>query len=110
MRRPWHIPTYVSKLTTNQASIIFQARTRMSKLKQLQKGQNDLLCRLCKTKQKQQYILEECQGLQLDDSTKVTKVEDLFDEEIPKLTEIANRTELTINKLEQIQTSAHDVR
>ncbi len=50
--------------------------------------QNGIVSRIYKTTEEmQQHILEECQGLHPDDSTKVTKVDDLFDEEIPKLTE-----------------------
>ncbi len=91
----------MSKLTKNQASIIFQQRTRMLKVKNNYKnGQNNLLCRMCTTTgETQQHIREECQGLYQDDSTKVTK-RDLFNEEIPNLAQVAKRIIITINKLE----------
>ncbi len=94
----------MSKLTRIQASIIFQGRARTLKVQNnYKKGQKDLLCRICKTTEvTQHHILEECLGLHPDDSTTITK-EDLFNEKIPKLTEIAKLIEITIN-LEQAQT------
>ncbi len=99
--KPGHRPIYISKPTRHQVSTIFQGRKRMLKVKNnCKKGEKDVLCIICKTTDEtQQHILEECWGLHPDDLTKVTK-EDLFNDKIPKLTEIAKQIQITINTLE----------
>ncbi len=57
------------------------------------KGQNDITCRICKTTEEtQHHILEECQGLHSDESTKVAKL-DIFNDEMPRLTECKKHTD-----------------
>ena len=59
---------YMSKLTRNQASTIFRARTRMLKVKANYKnGHTDLKCRMCGNQQKtQKHVLEECVKLNME--------------------------------------------
>ena len=53
---------YMNKLTRNQTSIIFKARTRMLKMKANYKnGNSNLTCRACgKAEETQTHVLEEC--------------------------------------------------
>ena len=53
------------KLSRNQASIIFEARTRMLKIKDNYKNGNESLkCSICKDKEETQgHILEECENI-----------------------------------------------
>ena len=54
---------YMNKLTRNQASTIFKARTRMLKVKANYKnGNTNMKCRLCeKNEETQKHALEECE-------------------------------------------------
>ncbi len=60
--KPGHRPEYMNKLTRNQASIIFQGRTRMLKVKTNYKKDKRTFFyeRICKTKEETQHpILDE---------------------------------------------------
>ena len=102
--KPGHRSEYMSKLTRNQVSMIFQGQTRMLKVKMnYKKGQKDLSCRICKkTEETQHHILEECEDLHQEETTKVTKL-DLFNEGIQHLREVAKRIQTIMNKLEQTE-------
>ena len=94
---------YISKLTRNQASTIFKARTRMTKVKgNYKKGHKDPLCRLCgKDEETQKHIFEECEKLKtITDG--ITK-EMLFCENVEALTEIAMMIEKRMGILEDAQ-------
>ena len=55
----------MNKLTRNQASTIFRARTRMLKVKtNFKNGHTNLKCRMCgKQEETQKHVLEECEAL-----------------------------------------------
>jgi len=100
---PGKRPEYMIKLTRNQVSTMFKARTRMLKIKaNYKKGQKDLMCRACKTTiETQQHILEDCKILH-EEKTK-TKKEELFDKDIQVLKKAIIKIEKTMNKLEEIE-------
>ncbi len=102
--KPGKRPEYVNKLIRNQVSLVFQARTRMIKVKEnYKKGQRNLICRVCRTQvETQQHILEECVELHEDETTKVTK-DDIFKEDVYHLKEIANKLQKTMEKLTQFK-------
>ena len=91
---------YMTKLTRNQASTIFKARTRMIKVKSNYKnGNNDLKCRICKQKEEtQQHILEECEPIN-NKIPKITK-EMLFEESSEELKKTAEIIEKRLKMLE----------
>ena len=79
---------YLNELTRNQASALFKARTRMIRAKANEKGahirknadgttSHNLECRFCQSKpeETQKHLLEECDSLHIDDSTKITNDE-----------------------------------
>ncbi len=77
----------MNELTRNQASTIFQARTRMLKVKENYKKKygNDLICRACGLKTENQlHVLKECQVLHQNDTNKITEA-DIFTENPKKL-------------------------
>ena len=91
---------YLNRLTRNQASIIFTARTRMLKVKSNYKnGHKNLNCRLCgKNEETQQHILEECTILNKEIPT-ITK-EMLFQESPEELKTVTINIEKRMEKLE----------
>ena len=86
---------YMNKLTRNQASTIFRARTRMLKVKaNFKKGHTNLECRMCGNKEETlKHILEECMALQKETPSITKKM--IFEENIIELTQ----TEKWIKKL-----------
>ena len=94
---------YISKLTRNQASTIFKARTRMTKVKgNYKNGHKDLLCRLCgKNEETQKHILEECEKLKT--VTKGISKEMIFVENVEELLETAVRIQKRMEILEDVQ-------
>ena len=90
---PGKSANYMRKLTRNEASIIFQARTRMLKLKSNYKnGNTNLTCRICnKEEETQKHALEECEILnkKLESITK----QDIFKEELKELRKTAKLIE-----------------
>ena len=91
---------YISKLTRNQASIIFKARTRMLKVKSNYKnGYKDLKCRICGNEEEsQKHIMEDC--VTLNTEYKVITKEMIFQEEVKELREVAKIIEGRMDKLE----------
>ncbi len=95
----------MNKLIRNQVSLVFQATTRMIKVKEnyKKKGQRNLICRVCRTEvETQQHILEECGELHEDETSKVAK-DDIFKEDVYHLKEIANKLQKTTDKLTQFK-------
>ena len=91
---------YLSKLTRNQASTIFKARTRMLKVKSNYKnGNKNLNCRLCGTSEEtQKHILEECAVLNTETPTITKKM--LFQENPEELKMVITNIEKRMEKLE----------
>ena len=87
--KPKNRATYMNKLTRNQASTIFKARTRMLKVKANYKnGNKDLKCRTCgKQEETQNHILEECEAINKSEKP-VTKAM-IFTEDVNHLKETA---------------------
>ena len=103
---PGKRPAYMSKLTRNQTSIIFKARTRMIKTKDNYKGAfKDLTCRGCKKEPETQgHILEHCaQEWKSTKNITVTK-EEIFSEEIPILRNAARKLLLIDKTLQNLWT------
>ena len=92
--------TYISRLTRNQVSIIFKARTRMLKVKSNYKnGYKDLKCRICGNEEEsQKHIMEECEAL--NKKFKVITKGMIFQEDVNELREVAKIIENRIEKLE----------
>ena len=91
-KQAWKVkerPSYLNKLTRNQASTIFKARTRMLKVKcNYKNGHRDLTCRACgKNEETQTHVLEECEKIN-EEERPVTK-EMIFTENAVKLAEIS---------------------
>ena len=82
---PGKTANYMRKLTRNEASIIFQARTRMLKLKDNYKnGNTNLTCRICeKEEETQKHALEECEILN-NNHKSITK-QDIFKDDVKEL-------------------------
>ena len=91
-------PQYMNRLTRNQTSIIFKARTRMLNVKSNYKNGNDSLnCRLCgKSEETQNHILEECNMIDMEE--KITK-EMIFSEETEILKKAAQCIQRRMDKL-----------
>ena len=92
---------YINRLTRNQVSTIFKARTRMLKVKDNYKnGHDDLKCRLCgKEQESQKHILEEFEKLK--DITPPITMDIIFQEEITELTKIYKMIDERMNELEK---------
>ena len=94
---------YMNELTRNQASTIFKARTRMTKVRANYKNGNDgldLNCRLCKKEEEtQKHVLEECEEL----NTKYDKatMNMIFSENTKELKETSKIIEKRIQELEE---------
>ena len=96
---------YLNKLTRNQSSTIFKARTRMLMVKSNYKTkyQNNLFCRACgKEEETQNHVLEECQNLHQTNGTKVT-INDIFSQDYIIQKYAAMQIENTLKKLETDQ-------
>ena len=93
--------TDLDKLTRNQASIIFKARTRMLDVKNNFRGKyQNTICRACKeSNETQEHILEECAKIHENEETKVRK-SDLFNKEIMELRDTAKKIEKIIETLD----------
>ncbi len=95
----------MNKLTRNQVSIVFQARTRMIKVTEhFLNGQRSLICGVCRKEvETQQHILEVWVELYENRTTKVITKDDLFKEDIYHLKEIMNKLQKTMDKQTQIK-------
>ena len=91
---------YISKLTRNQVSTIFKARTRMLKIKSNYKnGYKDLKCRICNNEEEsQKHVMEDC--VILNAEFKVITKDMIFEEDVNKLREVAKLIEDRMNKME----------
>lgn len=94
---------YTQKLSRNQVSYIFKARTRMLQVKANYKnGNKELKCRLCKEKEETQtHILEEC--VKLKDSCQEVTKDMIFEENIEELKQTAKLIETRMKVLEEKQ-------
>lgn len=95
---------YLNFLTRERASIIFQTRTRMIKIKTNYKNaHNNTTCRMCKSQEEtQQHILNECQALHTDNTTKIDP-KDLFTQNKHSLNEIAIKIEKILTSISETQ-------
>ena len=103
-QEPWTPGTsteYMRRLTRNQASTIFKARTRMLKVKNnFRKMSETNTCRMCnKECETQQHILKECPEIHKDESTK-TPLTEIFSQDIPTLKKASQKIKETMDKLE----------
>ena len=103
--KPQKRSRYMDKLTRNQASVIFKARTRMLTAKSNYKnGYKDLTCRLCKKyEETQNHILEECE--KMIELPRITK-EMIFSEDVKELKETVSNVMKRIEILEE-ETTKH---
>jgi hypothetical protein len=94
---------YLNHLTRKQASTILKARARMTQVKNNYKNSHrDLICRMCKASpETQDHVLNECQALHTDDTTKVPK-ESIFSEDLNTLKNTANKINRTIEILQEV--------
>ena len=79
--------TYMNKLSRNETSILFKARTRMLHVKDnfRNKYTNNLMCRACGLQvETQKHTLNECSYIHTNENTKI-KEEDYFNENIEEL-------------------------
>ena len=83
---------YMTKMTRNECSIIFRARTRMLDIKNNFKGKyGDDKCRACKIEtETQDHVLEKCPSIHTDNNLKIT-MDELFDEDTTKLKPIVTK-------------------
>ena len=93
---------YMKKLTRNECSTIFRARTRMMNVMNNYKGKykgKDIKCRICQEEDEtQEHILSKCRGL--FHSSPTTHLEKVENEEI--FTENVNQLRQTARKIDQI--------
>ena len=76
---------YMDQMTRNQASAVFQARTRMLDVKNnFRNKYKDVICRFCAIDiETQEHVLEKCIDIHVDDTTQISK-EELFSDDISK--------------------------
>ena len=93
----------MEKLTRQKSSIIFQARTRMLKVKNNYKGKHaNLNCRACgQAIETQNHILNECQKIHTTEETKVKECH-IFGEDCTELTIIAGKVTQIMTSLENL--------
>ena len=99
---------YMEKLTRNECSTIFKARTRMIDVKHNFRGKyENTTCRLCKTEEEtQNHILNICTVIHTDDKLK-TPYEEIFNEETNKLTITAQKIDSILKILTNPTTQNH---
>ncbi len=99
---PGKMKEYKQKAPRRVASTIFQARTRMLKVKSNYKNKykTNLTCRACGLAEETQiHIMQECTKLHQNDTNKVTQ-EMIFSENTTQLSQTAQRIQTTMNLLE----------
>ena len=98
---------YMNKLTRNQASTIFKARTRMTKVKSNYKnGNTDMKCRLCGiSEETQKHAFEECETINKT-LEKVTE-QMIFNEDTDELRTTANLIEKRMHLYEETGKLCH---
>ena len=99
--------TYLSKLTRNEASTIFQLRTRMIKVKRNYKNAyTNLTCRGCKANEEtQEHVLENCTKIHETETTKIHK-EEYFTENVNMLKQSVKKLDYILARLDQSDVSA----
>ena len=87
------------RLTRKQASTIFKARTRMTKVKgNYKNGYNDLKCRACKSvEESHQHVLKDCTAIHKGKNLTIEP----FSEDLNQLKETANNIEDIMIELEK---------
>ena len=100
-KNTWKRADYLNKLTRNQASVIFRARTRMLKVKaNFRNAYKNPKCRMCNIyEETQQHILEDCMAL--EELPVITK-EMIFQEDPNELKITVNNLNKRMEKLEEI--------
>ena len=100
--------TYMNKLTRNQASTIFKARTRMLKVRSNYKnGNTNMKCRLCnKEEETQKHALEECEIIN-ETCEKVTPNKIFNDIDMEELKSTAKQIEQRMLKYEESEIPCH---
>ena len=91
---------YLNRMSRNECSTIFKARTRMLDVKNNFRGKyENNTCRLCGIEEEtQDHILNICKIIHKDETLK-TPTSDLFDNNIAKLKQTANRISIIMQKL-----------
>ena len=92
---------YINKLTRNQASTIFKARTRMLQVKDnYRNGHTNITCRACKKENEtQEHALNGCINLHPKEESKI-KYGDIFSKDTDTLRKISHKISETMMKLE----------
>ena len=107
--KPQTRPKYMNILSRNNCSIMFQARTRMLKIKNNYRNMyRDNICRKCnKEEETQEHILEICPEIHVDNTTKITN-DFIFTEDPYMLKEGSRRLKRVLKTLtiEENQTRA----
>ena len=99
---PGKMKEYIYKAPRQVASTIFQARTRMLKVKTNYKNKykNNLTCRACGlADETQNHAMEECLKLHQNDTTKVTP-EMIFNQDTNQLNQTAHQIQINMSLLE----------
>ncbi len=99
---PGKMKEYLYKMPRKEASIIFQARSRMLKVKSNYKNKykNNLTCRACGlTEETQNHIMQECTKLHTNNSKKVTP-EMIFTNNTTQLNQTAQTIQANMTLLE----------
>ena len=84
---------YMEKLNRKQSSLIFQARTRMLKIKDnyRQRHINDPVCRACgQQTETQTHVLNDCETIHKDQNSRVQQ-DEIFAQDVEELKLTANK-------------------
>ena len=97
--------TYMTKLTRKQASTIFKARTRMTKVKANYKNEYpDQTCRACKTDQETHlHALYECKTLNPVPTESTSNNLNIFCDNTDELRKVANKIDEICEKLNEME-------
>ena len=89
------------EMTRKEVSTIFKARTRMLDVKNNFRNKHlSITCRACeKSNETQEHVLNECQSIHQDDSSKV-KESELTSNDTETLKRVSKKVELIMAKLE----------
>ena len=100
--KPGERKKYMDKMSRNESSTIFKARTRMLDIKNNFRGKyGNMICRVCgQENEDQKHVMEECNGIHKSGDSKVSEQE-LFDENIEKL-------RITARKIHEIMKCIED--
>jgi len=95
-------PTYMTKMSRDETSLIFKARSRMLPVKNNYKSKyRDLKCRGCKAEtETQQHALQDCNEIHKNEEKKV-KPSDYFSDDIHVLQKTATNIQFILHRIEQ---------